>query len=238
MPENRFSEDELNILRILRSRPHRESFHVIASSLGLKFDEAKVIFDKLISSGYIQQDKRDRDKFLPVSTYFTCADKRAEIDELLLQDIEKSVIKLEDVDCINADIDDKSYVCLNCQTVYKTKVKICKNCLEGVVEIDTNILDIIVELNRKGYQTQFCCSGHTNSPAYIYMIGGIDFENIPDGFVKERKARDYHTIIRAEVFEKRLKKKIKATLTKEEIVAFIKSDMQKLREWVRMLPAK
>lgn len=243
MQSIQLSENELNLLRFLRKSAHRENLHKIANSIGLKFDCAKNIISKLQELGYIQQDKRDEiNGFEHGYTYFTCPGKRAEIDELLLLDLESSVVKVEDIDCINAGIDDRTYICLECITAYKTSIRVCKNCLNGVVEIDSNILDIIVELNRKGYKTKHCCSGHISnlaSAAYIVMDSNTDFVIIPEGFIKEVK--NGTTILRAERLIKRLNKKSNAVLTDEDnikITDFIKSDMQKLREWVKELSVK
>jgi hypothetical protein len=61
-------------------------------------------------------------------------------------------------------------------------------CLGEVVEIDELFLPTIIELNRKGYLTKFCCSGHyyENCPnAYIMFENDISLPNIPNGYAKE-----------------------------------------------------
>lgn len=62
------------------------------------------------------------------------------------------------------------------------KVGACE-CGGNVCEVDELILPTIIELNRKGWTTKFCCSGHMNEGhicTYIY------FEelppNLPTGF--------------------------------------------------------
>lgn len=125
-------------------------------------------------------------------TYFTSPAKRAEIDELLLQDLESSMVK--------------------------------------------------VELNRKGYKAKHCCSGHISEPvsaAYIAVDSNADCATIPEGF--KMKEENEKIVLRSESLTKRLGKKPNDILTGEDkikIADFIKSDMQKLREWVKELPEK
>lgn len=62
------------------------------------------------------------------------------------------------------------YLCLNCLEVYNTPFEHCPkaNCDGRIVEIDELILPAIIEFNRKGYITEFCCSGHIHNP-YPYV---------------------------------------------------------------------
>ena len=56
------------------------------------------------------------------------------------------------------------YVCMKCYEVYHTPLGCCPkvacNCGE-VVDIDELMMPIIVQLNQKGYCTDYCCSGHS-----------------------------------------------------------------------------
>jgi hypothetical protein len=55
------------------------------------------------------------------------------------------------------------FVCLSCLEAYFDDLGKCpkKSCSWGeVVSIDDDLVPIIVELNKKGYATQMCCSGH------------------------------------------------------------------------------
>ena len=73
---------------------------------------------------------------------------------------------------------------------------ICTNCWEkkctcntrSYVGIDDEMVDIICELNRKGYKTRNCCAGHLIKHkysflcTYIQFLSVISFDEIPDGF--------------------------------------------------------
>lgn len=83
----------------------------------------------------------------------------------------------------------------------------CENCNEYIdeyIEVDGDIAASISRLNQKGWKTNFCCSGHPNSPAaYIYFKNTKYLKYIgilPKGWrvdVKDYKnLRDF--IIRAE----------------------------------------
>jgi hypothetical protein len=78
------------------------------------------------------------------------------------------------------------------------------NCIGRVVEIDDMILPVIIELNRKGWRTRYCCSGHTEDCSSTY----ITFEDrypgsMPEGFLAEHDERmtirhEYYTRDRIE----------------------------------------
>lgn len=71
------------------------------------------------------------------------------------------------------------YLCLDCLEVYSTPFEHCPkaSCYGRVVEIDELILPAIIEFNKKGYATVFCCSGHMHSP-YPYVV--FDINEIPE----------------------------------------------------------
>lgn len=55
-----------------------------------------------------------------------------------------------------------------------------------VVELDELITSTIIELNKKGYYTKFCCSGHwyQNKPnTYIYFLDNCLPDIVPEGFI-------------------------------------------------------
>lgn len=84
------------------------------------------------------------------------------------------------------------FVCLNCERIYRQKTiknNLCKNnnCLCEVVEIDELFVPIVLELNKKGYATRFCCSGHLekdlkNINSYIYFEDFAKLPNLPEGY--------------------------------------------------------
>lgn len=60
-----------------------------------------------------------------------------------------------------------TYICNSCYEVYDghcvdTDLAMCpkKNCTGNIVEIDELLIPTIIMLNRKGYVTEYCCSGH------------------------------------------------------------------------------
>ena len=78
---------------------------------------------------------------------------------------------------------------------------ICSNCWQRqcvcnkhqYVEIDDEMVDIICDLNRKGYKTCNCCAGHLIKcmhsflHTYIQFNSVISFDEIPNGFECERQ---------------------------------------------------
>jgi len=77
-------------------------------------------------------------------------------------------------------------------------------CIGNVVEIDELFVPIIIELNKKGYSTKFCCSGHYygNCPnAYIMFESDIELPNIPKGYTQEIDDNNCVTIRRMFVKE-------------------------------------
>lgn len=77
---------KLEILRILRSSPHRMSFKEIKNKLKVKFSSAEVEdgIHSLLAERYIRQDSRDRVSWDNDSaTFYTVQEKRNEIDELI-----------------------------------------------------------------------------------------------------------------------------------------------------------
>ena len=79
-----------------------------------------------------------------------------------------------------------AYVCMECYEVYRTNLGYCPkvSCYGSeVVEIDDLMLPIIIELNQKGYCTDYCCSGHAyvdNNAPYI-LFSNFMHEIFEDG---------------------------------------------------------
>jgi hypothetical protein len=101
----------------------------------------------------------------------------------------------------------------NCSYDYHTDESFnCLNpmCCEELIEIDENIIQTIVILNKKGYITSGSCSGHFGflNETYIYFKANYNFETLPKGFIindyrcyvseihKDFDYKDYGTIKR------------------------------------------
>ena len=98
-------------------------------------------------------------------------------------------------------------MCEKCYEVDTRKYKFgrtCKHCGGLLVQIDEMILPAISLLNKKGYHTKFCCSGHTydSFPPYLYFEPYICFERyvklpcLPDGFRYERDCAENRFVVR------------------------------------------
>lgn len=95
----------------------------------------------------------------------------------------------------------KKYVCLSCYEIYNEDYlkidewldeQICPktDCSGHIIEVDDLLIPTIITLNKKGYYTKFCCSGHYDSQhpeGYIYFEEGIKLPNVPNGFYLEEE---------------------------------------------------
>ena len=98
------------------------------------------------------------------------------------------------------------HVCMSCYEVYDDfyarQFEFCPKaeCFGGeVVPIDELMIPAIIELNKKGYYTEFCCSGHVydvSAGGYIKFAEGIDLGNHPIGWEIEQAHIDGADIIR------------------------------------------
>ena len=78
---------------------------------------------------------------------------------------------------------DQTYLCGDCfeQT---TNMKKCRHCgSTNVFPIDLGMLEIVQELNRKGYKTVMCCEGHPTifgktSMIYPHIIFNKNYANL------------------------------------------------------------
>ena len=64
----------------------------------------------------------------------------------------------------------------------------CPTCKGNVFEVDELIAPTIIELNRKGWTTEFCCSGHLGEPIIATYIKFTHFPNVvlPVGFYRDK----------------------------------------------------
>lgn len=86
-------------------------------------------------------------------------------------------------------------------------MQLCSSCWEyrckcgemHYVEIDDEMVEIIIDLNHKGYITRNCCAGHIkrrNQPitTYIQFQKTYPFSSIPLGFYLEEQETDDGTV--------------------------------------------
>lgn len=97
-------------------------------------------------------------------------------------------------------------VCLTCYTVYPLEqyssdgtYSICPNmsCGHEIYKIDENMIPVIIELNKKGYKTTDCCSGHNwedvdglQLSIYIAFAKDVQPKTVPKGFYLETNRVD------------------------------------------------
>jgi len=85
-------------------------------------------------------------------------------------------------------------LCLECFKVYNQKTiknNTCKvkGCYGDVVEIDELFVPVIIELNKKGYRTQYCCSSHyteIHPDSYINFEDNIELPSLPQGYMYDK----------------------------------------------------
>ena len=83
--------------------------------------------------------------------------------------------------------------CLSCKTVFNNSVYSSRcpieSCKGQLIDIDNDMVDIIYQLNAKGYYTIACSSGNTSGKdlyiSFIPEIGQKNIENLPSGFTTE-----------------------------------------------------
>lgn len=226
-------EIKLLTLRYLRREPHAQNLFMISNTVAIQLWDIHTLVDYLTDGGYIRQDRRDVvNKYDPYAMYYTVPEKREEIDLMLSKDLKESLLPFESIDCVNADLNHKTMVCMECLTTYKEGKTFCRTCLSSLNDIDTPMLDIIFDLNKKGYKTEYCCSGHPTSSlysAYFILSGSINGVDAPDGF--SSKYKDNRTTITSLDV-----KKGKVKLSTVELEELKKKNLSNLREWVKELP--
>jgi hypothetical protein len=89
--------------------------------------------------------------------------------------------------------------CLYCNHIFERYIELTEgsdcplhNCCGEVIEIDDSILHTIQILNKKGYKTACCCSGHTWGPdPYIAFVDSVSCKSI-SSLPKNFKPRTHH----------------------------------------------
>ncbi len=163
-------------LLYLRSKDHAQGLFELAHAAGIDLWDIPILVDSLTKDGYIRQHKGDAGKYDLSARYFTVREKRKEIDDMLLKELKKSLIPYESIDCVNSDLNHKTMACMNCLTTHKDGETFCRKCSSALSEIDTPMLDIMFDLNKKGYKTEFCCCGHPTLESFYsayFVVSGI-----------------------------------------------------------------
>lgn len=79
---------------------------------------------------------------------------------------------------------------------FQMELGLCRRCgkqdgFTTVIEIDDLLAPSIIALNKKGYVTNFCCSGHLNKhSSYIWfnhIVPRAAFPNFPEGYKADPK---------------------------------------------------
>lgn len=98
-------------------------------------------------------------------------------------------------------------VCMSCLKVWDSYyldinyssylIVTCPKCDGRVVEVDELMTPTIIELNKKGWKTTFCCSGHLYNNGdklgvYISFEGKVIPPNLPENFIAESNGAIYH----------------------------------------------
>ncbi|MCB2291334.1 gamma-glutamylcyclotransferase [Clostridium sp. CS001] len=219
----------------LRREKHAQHLFALSNMVGIDLWDIPILVDSLTKDGYIRQDKRDRvGKYNTSALYYTVPEKRKEIDDMLLKKLKESLVPFESIDCINAKENDKTMACMKCLTIHKEGETFCRKCLRSLSEMDTPMLDIIFDLNKKGYKTEFCCCGHptlnSSYSAYFLMSGIINEVTVPEGFTM--KCSGGRTNITSIYVRKKL------NLSMAQLEELRKRNLSILREWVKALPVR
>lgn len=124
-------------------------------------------------------------------------------------------------------------VCPICWEIEEEK-KECRHDKDNFVEIDDNIFDIIVMLNKKGYHTKYCCGGHDRLLDEVYIV--FDKWNSHDIINKLNVKKDigiYWKLTKSNCVIRALVPK--GTKTETEAKHFLSNRRNELREWVKKL---
>jgi len=104
-------------------------------------------------------------------------------------------------------------MCENCFEVDSRKYKsrrTCKHCGGLLVQIDEMMLPTISLLNKKGYRTRFCCSGHVYDDfihpfllfqTYVIFEKNIMLPSIPNDFRYDGNYEDGRSCIRKDSYD-------------------------------------
>lgn len=132
-------------------------------------------------------------------------------------------------------------ICTRCLKVlvddYGSEFCPIRECQGHVASIDENIAPAIIELNSRGYATEFSCSGHFNRSYldnYISFAAYVRLETAPEGFDLEKRQDEQgeiHHVIRLNISDEEWEK----VSTEDRILAIARNNLAILR-WAKGLP--
>lgn len=133
------------------------------------------------------------------------------------------------------------FICLNCYEIYEDNVSSLANtkgniqcpkrtCCGDVVQVDELLLPTIILLNKKGYRTSYCCSGHfitcMEENSYIMFEHNCQPPTIPKGFHGEYNFGTQAYVIR---------KWFKEDVEKERVENILNTALE-IYKWADSLP--
>jgi|GEM_PF-1244604 len=115
------------------------------------------------------------------------------------------------------------------------------SCIGVVVAVDEMYAPIIIELNKKGYNTTNCCSGHSYDScpsAYISFDRYIKFDSLPDGWSagKDDFWEEKHTRIGKDFCQGYYIDNVYNSVPQMQIHKAILTDVINVLAWVEELP--
>lgn len=107
----------------------------------------------------------------------------------------------------------------------------------GFIELDELIVPAIFELNRKGYRTLYCCSGHIDEPYGGYIKFATSLKSLlnKDAIIETERLFDLEEtgfIIRV----KNAKKEFLSEVSIEDSMKIIYAFINDLNKWAASLP--
>ena len=117
------------------------------------------------------------------------------------------------------------------------------NCIGEVVLVDENMIPIIITLNKRGYPTRYCCSGHfwnLRWNTYIQFKGIKEFPFLPKGFKFEESnytddELEPHELPISSVYKSNENALEMSFLEKQK---FLFDNLRKLLLWAEQLPER
>jgi len=112
-----------------------------------------------------------------------------------------------------------------------------RGCSGELIELDENLYEAFVLLNKKGYVTGFCCSAHSfssNPRSYILIIGEHSFPSLPEGFKCKRSFIEEHPKY-GDTHSTTLSKEFSRSLSNLELQKQIWKTALDVLEWVESL---